>query len=145
MRGKGLGGPRAGDAGSRVGLDVVLANEYAEGTYVTMTNRDLLQELTESYLSGVVLDTFEEADPPLDPAEHPFDAFTPFREYGIDSFLVLKILRRLENDFGSLPKTLLFENFNINDLANYFTDHHAPALGEMFAEQLQAGDATAVT
>jgi polyketide synthase PksN len=104
-----------------------------------MTDRDLLQDLTESYLSGVVLEAFEEADPPLDPAEHPFDAFTPFREYGIDSFLVLKILRRLENDFGSLPKTLLFENFNINDLANYLAENHAHTLGTMFTEQLQAG------
>lgn len=102
-----------------------------------MIDRDLLQELTESYLRGVVLEAFESADPPLDPAEHPFDAFTPFREFGIDSFLVLKILRRLENDFGALPKTLLFENFNINDLANYFAENHAARLGEMFAAQLR--------
>lgn len=102
-----------------------------------MTDRDLLQELTESYLRGVVLEAFEAAEPPLDPADHPFDSFTPFREFGIDSFLVLKILRRLEHDFGTLPKTLLFENFNICDLANYFADKHAATLAKLFAEQLQ--------
>jgi polyketide synthase PksN len=102
-----------------------------------MIDRDLLQELTETYLRGVVLEAFEAAEPPLDPAEHPFDSFTPFREFGIDSFLVLKILRRLEVDFGTLPKTLLFENFNICDLANYFADKHAETLSRLFAEQLQ--------
>lgn len=107
-----------------------------------MNDRDLLQEVTESYLTGVVLETFEDADPPLDPAEHPFDAFTPFREFGIDSFLVLKILRRLERDFGTLPKTLLFENFNICDLANYFADNHEQMLSQLLAEQLQATGAT---
>ncbi|MEO7324486.1 MAG: acyl carrier protein [Dokdonella sp.] len=102
-----------------------------------MVDRDLLQELTETYLRGVVLEAFEAAEPPLDPAEHPFDSFTPFREFGIDSFLVLKILRRLEKDFGTLPKTLLFENFNICDLANYFADKHMQTLSQLFAEQLQ--------
>lgn len=102
-----------------------------------MIDRDLLQELTETYLRGVVLEAFEAAEPPLDPAEHPFDSFTPFREFGIDSFLVLKILRRLEKDFGTLPKTLLFENFNISDLANYFADKHVDTLSRLFAEQLQ--------
>ena len=109
-----------------------------------MIDRDLLQDLTESYLRGVSLESFEEADPPLDPAEHPFDSFTPFREFGIDSFLVLKILRRLERDFGTLPKTLLFENFNICDLANYFADNHVEKLGQMFADQLQDTGATTV-
>ena len=107
-----------------------------------MIDRDLLQEVTESYLTGVVLGIFEEADPPLDPTEHPFDGFTPFREFGIDSFLVLKILRRLERDFGTLPKTLLFENFNICDLANYFADNHEQTLSQLLAEQLQAAGAT---
>jgi len=102
-----------------------------------MIDRDLLQELTETYLRGVVLEAFEAAEPPLDPAEHPFDSFTPFREFGIDSFLVLKILRRLEKDFGTLPKTLLFENFNISDLASYFADKHVDTLSRLFAEQLQ--------
>lgn len=106
-----------------------------------MTDRDLLQDLTEAYLREVVLEAFQEAEPPLDPDDHPFDSFTPFREFGIDSFLVLKILRRLEHDFGTLPKTLLFENFNIFDLANYFADKHAETLATMFASQLQ--DATA--
>src|SRR5258706_16319725 len=109
-----------------------------------MNDRDLMQELTESYLRGVVLEAFEAAEPPLDPADHPFYSFTPFREFGIDSFLVLKILRRLEQDFGTLPKTLLFENFNICDLANYFADKHAETLSKLFAEQLQDAAAPAL-
>ena len=110
-----------------------------------MIDRDLLQELTESYLRGVVLEAFQAAEPPLDPADHPFDSFTPFREFGIDSFLVLKILRRLETDFGTLPKTLLFENFNICDLANYFADKHPQTLAKLFADQLQEAGAPALS
>jgi polyketide synthase PksN len=101
-------------------------------------DRDTLQEFTELYLRDVILESFDEADPPLDPAEHPFDSFTPFREFGIDSFLVLKILRRLERDFGTLSKTLLFENFNIFDLANYFVENHSGTLSKMESGEAQA-------
>lgn len=108
-----------------------------------MIDRDLLQELTELYLRGIVLESFDAVDPPLDPADHPFDAFTPFREFGIDSYLVLKIIRRLEKDFGTLPKTLMFENFNINDLGNYFVENHVETLSLLFADQLQDTRASA--
>ena len=66
-----------------------------------------------------------------------FDSLRPFGELGIDSFYVLKIIRKLEADFGTLPKSLLFENFNINDLANYFVGKHEQTLCAMFAKELQ--------
>lgn len=34
---------------------------------------------------------------------------TPFSDYGIDSILAVSIVRQLENTYGDLPKTLLFE------------------------------------
>ena len=36
-----------------------------------------------------------------------------------------------------MPKSLLFENFNVNDLASYFVDKHEPTLAGKFAERLQ--------
>ncbi len=52
----------------------------------------------------------------------------PFQDYGIDSFLTLKVIKSLEKDFGKLPKTLLFENHNLRQLASWFdTKYGAPA------------------
>src|SRR5690606_11727981 len=51
------------------------------------------------------------------------DALAPFGEIGIDSFRVLRIIKRLEQDFGPLPKTLLFEHYTVTALADYFAGH----------------------
>ncbi|MBV9496091.1 MAG: polyketide synthase dehydratase domain-containing protein, partial [Acidobacteria bacterium] len=65
-----------------------------------------------------------------------FDSLAAFAELGLDSFHVLKIVKRLEMDFGTLPKSLLFENFRITDLANYFVGSHEATLVAKFASQL---------
>lgn len=103
-----------------------------------IVDREQLQQLTEAYLVRVVLDAFEEADPPLDPADYPFDADTPFRDFGIDSFLVLKILIRLEQDFGTLPKTLMFEHTNIQELVAYLVDQHEDAAARIVLDESPA-------
>lgn len=100
-----------------------------------IVERERLQQLTETFLTRVVLEAFEEADPPLDPEDHPFDADTPFRDFGIDSFLVLKILIRLEQAFGTLPKTLMFEHTNIQELAAYLVDEHGDTAARVVAEE----------
>lgn len=61
------------------------------------------------------------------------ESSVPFLELGIDSFYVLKIVKRLEEIFGPLSKTLLFENFNIDDLTNYFVENYADVLKEKFS------------
>jgi polyketide synthase PksN len=91
-----------------------------------MMDHDSQQERTEHYLKSLICDV---ADAAL-----VFDAETPFGELGINSFLVLKTLKRLEEDFGTLPKTLLFENFNVRDLARYFVKSHADTLMRKFAD-----------
>lgn len=78
-----------------------------------MDHREQLLELTESYLKTLISGD-------IDTLEADFDSYAPFGELGLDSFHVLKIIKKLEADFGALSKTLLFENFNINDLAHYF-------------------------
>ena len=91
-----------------------------------MQNQEILLELTECYLKTLVADTVTSlgAD---------FDAATPFGELGVDSFRVLKIIKALEGDFGVLPKTLLFENFNVESLGRFFVEKYAPALSLKFA------------
>ena len=94
-----------------------------------MFDQELLQSLTENYLKSLISEASNSPD-----AE--FDSYAPFGELGIDSFFVLKILKRLENDFGTLPKTLLFENFNINALAGYFVEKHSQVLLDKFSDEL---------
>jgi polyketide synthase PksN len=95
-----------------------------------MIHQKSLQDLTESYLRSLISEVVESLSPE-------FDSFAPFGELGVDSFHVLKTIRKLEASFGTLPKSLLFENFNINDLANYFVGKHEQTLCAMFAKELE--------
>jgi hypothetical protein len=63
-----------------------------------------LQDKAETYLKALIVD----AQPAL---TTDFDGATAFGELGIDSFRVLKVVKRLENDFGTLPKALAFRTF----------------------------------
>ncbi|MEM0941335.1 MAG: amino acid adenylation domain-containing protein [Bacteroidota bacterium] len=42
-----------------------------------------------------------------------------FAGYGVDSILAIEIIKQLEKDFGTLPKTLLFEHGNLAELVDY--------------------------
>ncbi|MBD3317876.1 MAG: DUF2156 domain-containing protein, partial [Chitinivibrionales bacterium] len=98
-----------------------------------MDNIEMFRDLTESYLRSVIGtisgSTIDESS-----------LTTPFQELGIDSFHVLQIVKKLEEDFGRLPKTLLFENFNIRDLAHYFIDAHGEVLKGMFSDKLHGSE-----
>ena len=94
-----------------------------------MIYQEQLRDLTESYLKSLVCEVSGSLG-------SSFDLAAPFAELGIDSFRVLKIIRRLEADFGRLPKSLLFENFTINDLAGYFVRKHEQTLTAMFGQEL---------
>ncbi|PKM52637.1 MAG: hypothetical protein CVV02_00435 [Firmicutes bacterium HGW-Firmicutes-7] len=48
----------------------------------------------------------------------------PFEKYGIDSIMIVSLNRVLENHFGKLSKTLLFEVKNIKELAVYLIENH---------------------
>ncbi|WP_206409904.1 acyl carrier protein, partial [Lysobacter enzymogenes] len=93
-----------------------------------MLNHEQLIERTESYLKALIADAAGLAD-----GGRALDATAPFGELGVDSFRVLKIIKALEGDFGVLPKTLLFENFNIESLARYFAQKHAAVAAAKFA------------
>src|SRR2546430_2074715 len=103
-----------------------------------MIHQEVLQDLTESYLKSLIAET-------SGASSSKFDSLAPFGELGIDSFYVLKIIRRLEADFGTLPKSLLFEHFTISDLASYFVSNHEQALAAKFTKELQNGNSLAHT
>ncbi|WP_046744419.1 SDR family NAD(P)-dependent oxidoreductase [Kordia zhangzhouensis] len=91
-----------------------------------MNPKEKLLETTETYLCSLIS---EVAELPITTN----DASTPFLELGIDSFRVLQIIKKLEEDFGTLPKTLLFENFNISDLSNHFVETYESILTKKFS------------
>lgn len=93
-----------------------------------MNQKEILLEFTESYLCSIMS---EVADLPITTN----DSATPFLELGIDSFRILQIIKKLEEVFGTLPKTLLFENFNIGDLSNHFVNNYEEILNAKFAGQ----------
>ncbi|MBL4763652.1 MAG: SDR family NAD(P)-dependent oxidoreductase, partial [Gammaproteobacteria bacterium] len=51
-----------------------------------------------------------------------------FEQFGIDSVTMLKMTSELEQEFGSLPKTLFFEYKSIEQLSEYFSEYHDAVL-----------------
>ncbi|WP_217143030.1 L-histidine N(alpha)-methyltransferase [Streptomyces sp. AC627_RSS907] len=78
----------------------------------------------EDFLRGVLAEVLEY--PPED-----IEADTAFEQYGIDSLLIMELTRRLEDDFGSLPKTLFFEYQELRGLAGWFAEHHGDRLADL--------------
>jgi polyketide synthase PksN len=91
-----------------------------------MIEKELLLASTEAYLKSLISEVAELVIEDK-------SKLTPFQELGIDSFRVLQIIRKLEEEFGTLPKTLLFENFNISDLSQYFVSNHEQIISSKFA------------
>lgn len=50
------------------------------------------------------------------------NADTPFEKLGIDSLMIMRLNKVLENKFGTLPKTLFYEYKNLHQLAQYFIE-----------------------
>ena len=48
--------------------------------------------------------------------------------YGVDSLVIMKLIRQLEKEFGDLPKTLFFEYQTLAALAEYFIENHSEVL-----------------
>ncbi|WP_432897931.1 L-histidine N(alpha)-methyltransferase [Micromonospora matsumotoense] len=80
--------------------------------------------VAEEFLRGVLAEVFDY--PPED-----IDADTAFEQYGIDSLLIMDLTRRLEDHFGSLPKTLFFEYQDLRGLAGWFAEQHGTRLTEL--------------
>jgi len=83
-----------------------------------------LAEWTIAYIRGVFAEALA-----MDPDE--IDKDETFEAYGVDSVVVLDINRLLEQDFGKLPSTLLFEYMTVEKLAGYLTAHHKEKLERM--------------
>ncbi|MEU5227205.1 SDR family NAD(P)-dependent oxidoreductase, partial [Streptomyces toyocaensis] len=62
------------------------------------------------------------------------DPDTPLERYGMDSVLAVTMVQPLEDTFGPLSRTLLFEVRTVRGLARYLADEHAQALRALVGE-----------
>ena len=67
----------------------------------------------------------------------------PLEKYGIASAMIKELNRRLEKDFGELPKSLFFEYQTLHELAKYFIERHREQLSVLmgFSGQTPAFEA----
>ncbi|WP_338925302.1 SDR family NAD(P)-dependent oxidoreductase [Mycetohabitans endofungorum] len=56
------------------------------------------------------------------------DSDGSFERYGVDSIILTELTTKLEQSFGSLPNTLLYEYQTVRELSEYFIRHHRDAL-----------------
>jgi polyketide synthase PksL len=62
------------------------------------------------------------------------DADTPLERYGMDSVLAVNLTSRLEETFGPLSRTLLFEVQTVRRLAQVLAEQHVQALRALLGE-----------
>lgn len=54
----------------------------------------------------------------------------PLDEFGLDSTIVLSLTKKMEDTFGTLPKTLFYQYPTIHEMADFFVKKHAHELGK---------------
>lgn len=72
-----------------------------------MDRKEIIKLLTESISTATHLNVTE------------INNNESFENYGIESAMMITIIKRLESVFGELPKTIFFEYENINEVADY--------------------------
>lgn len=76
------------------------------------SDSDELEDKTQDYIAGIFAEYLK-----LDKAD--FQPHKTYERYGIDSLVIVEVTKRLNNVFGDIPSTLLFENITIHELGKY--------------------------
>ncbi len=88
---------------------------------VFIVGDDVLKEKATNYIKKLISSVIKVP-------ENKIEADIPMEEYGIDSVMVMQLMNELENSFGSLSKTLLFEYQTIEALTEYFLQEYRKEL-----------------
>lgn len=87
-------------------------------------NSEIVEKEVQKYLKEIISSvtslTIEE-----------IDSSTTFDNYGIDSIRIMKMMKKLEEDFGTLPKSLFFKYRSIDNLTGYFSSNHNEKLKDL--------------
>ncbi|WP_228182536.1 SDR family NAD(P)-dependent oxidoreductase [Streptomyces anulatus] len=84
------------------------------------------------WLCGVIA---SEAQIPVDT----IDADETLDRYGFDSVMALNVVRALEEHFGPMPATLLFEHQKVGALADFLVRQHTEAVDRLLPERTDPG------
>jgi len=71
----------------------------------------------------------------LDASE--LDVRASFSAYGVDSLIVMELMKHMERDLGKLPTTMLFEHTTIDGVATYLRETRSEALARLRPVQRQ--------
>ncbi|MBW4084437.1 SDR family NAD(P)-dependent oxidoreductase [Paenibacillus sp. S150] len=82
-------------------------------------------EELEIFVSGLIKEWIVEC---TKLPEHKIDIQSHFEEYGLDSIMIEHLISRLEQCFGKVSPTLLFEYQTIEELAQFLADHRTEAV-----------------
>ncbi|MBN2532033.1 MAG: SDR family NAD(P)-dependent oxidoreductase [Spirochaetales bacterium] len=95
-------------------------------------NDEIICKKTEQYLKNIFskLLSVDEGD---------ITADSSFEEYGIDSIIINKFNNHIEDSLCNLPRTLLFEYRNIEELVEYFVQNHKEKLIRLFEDRESTG------
>lgn len=83
-----------------------------------------LYEQTEAYLKDVLAAE-------LEVSVEDIESDIRFEEYGMNSILIHHFNQRMEQDIGSLSKTILFECENVEELTAYMVENHEKELNDL--------------
>jgi len=100
------------------------AAEHNEKQFIEKRD-DSIETFTLAYLQKIFSEKVK-----LPPDQIEFD--TTYEIYGIDSLLGIEIIHRLEKDFGTLSKTLLYEKNKLRELAEYLEKNFSETLKNLY-------------
>ncbi len=104
---------------------IIRTMEGANGYEDASGENRVLNEDVHTTAKDVIKEIFSSITKfPLDKMD---DAMT-FEEYGLDSVMVMNFNRAVEERFGELPKTLLYEYNTLEGLSKYLALNHSAAL-----------------
>jgi acyl transferase domain-containing protein len=104
------------------GPDLTL-NKTRDGAAAAETSlvaTETVQAYVVEYLKNLLSETLKLSKDKL-------ESNVNFEKYGMDSIIQMPFLKKLETITGSLPKTLLFEYVNIDELAEHLIEEHTAA------------------
>ncbi|MEH0580465.1 SDR family NAD(P)-dependent oxidoreductase [Streptomyces sp. B21-108] len=122
----GLLGPAAPDTVTRPAVTGTPDREESAVTSEPVAD-GVLEERAAAHLRRVIAGALK-----LGPER--LGADTPLERYGMDSVIAVTLTSRLEEEFGPLPRTLLFEAQTVRELARYVMAEHPDALRALLGE-----------
>ncbi|MBF0397095.1 MAG: SDR family oxidoreductase [Desulfobacterales bacterium] len=104
------------------GDNIKITNNTKKESY---TDDLSLSQRTENYLKDVLSDVLKFPADKIDPK-------ISFEEYGIDSIMISRFNVKMEDVINNLPKTLLFEYQNLEDLTKYMVKNYPNQFLKLF-------------